>query len=388
MITILSKIFLKNTDSMSDSKKRSAYGTLCCCVGIFLNIILFAIKYFAGILSGSIAITADAFNNLSDAGSSAITLGGIQFANKKPDPEHPFGHGRVEYLSALAVSVIIMVVGVELFSSSVEKIRNPEPVEASVVSIVILAFSVLVKGYMFFYNRKIGNDINSSGMKATAVDCIGDSIATTVVLISTVVSYFTDIRIDGWCGIFVSLFILYAGFNSAKETITPLLGSPPEKELVDEIANVVLSYEKVVGIHDLIVHDYGPGRLVVSLHAEVNGKEDIYSLHDEIDNIERRLSRELNCLATIHMDPVEADNEAVSLMREQVSQIVSEIDSGISIHDFRMVPGNTHTNLIFDAVVPFSVKLSEKEIKEKITRAVTEKIEKTFCVVTIDSPFV
>lgn len=388
MITVLSRIFLKNQSSMTDSKKRSAYGTLCCCVGIFLNIVLFGIKYFAGVISGSIAITADAFNNLSDAGSSAITLAGIQLANKKPDPDHPFGHGRMEYLSALAVSVIIIIVGFELLTSSVDKIRNPQSVETSVASVVILVVSVLVKGYMFFYNRKIGQKINSAGMKATAMDCIGDSIATMVVLISTLISYFTDVQIDGWCGILVSLFIMYAGFNSAKEIISPLLGSAPEKELVDEITSLVLSCDEVVGIHDLIVHDYGPGRLIISLHAEVDGKKDIYMLHDRIDRIEQQLSTELNCLAVIHMDPVETDNEAVAKMRDAVVLAVAEIHKDITVHDFRMVPGDTHTNLIFDAVVPFDVNASENDIKKDICRAVSEKCENCYCVVTIDRPFV
>lgn len=388
MITVLSRIFLRNADSMSESKKRSAYGTLCCCVGIFLNILLFAIKYLAGVLSGSIAVTADAFNNLSDAGSSVITLAGIRLADKKPDPDHPFGHGRIEYLSALAVSAVIIMVGFELFTSSVDKIRNPEPVDASIVSVVILAVSVLVKGYMFFYNRRIGQKINSAGMKATATDCIGDSVATIVVLISTLISSLTDLRIDGWCGILVSLFIMYAGFNSAKEIIGPLLGSLPEQELVDKITSVVLSYDKVVGIHDLIVHDYGPGRLMVSLHAEVGGDGDIYQLHDCIDNIERRLASELNCHAVIHMDPVETDNGVVAEMRNSVALAVTEIHKDITVHDFRMVPGDTHTNLIFDAVIPFGMKLSEAQVKDEICRVVSEKCENCCCVVTIDRPFV
>ncbi len=388
MITVLSKIFLKNADKMSESSRRSAYGTLCCCVGIFLNIVLFGVKYFAGVISGSIAITADAFNNLSDAGSSAITLAGIQLANKKPDADHPFGHGRLEYLSALAVSVIIVIVGFELFTSSVDKIRNPVAVEASAVSIIILVLSVAVKGYMFFYNRRIGQKINSAGMKATAMDCIGDSIATVVVLISTVISYFTDIAIDGWCGILVSLFIMYAGFNSAKEIISPLLGSAPEQELLDKISTIVLSYDKVVGIHDLIVHDYGPSRIIISLHAEVNGNEDIYVLHDIIDNIEQHLARELNCLAVVHMDPVETDNEYISEMKEKVALLVTQINKDITIHDFRMVPGDTHTNLIFDAVVPFSAKLSDSDAKKEICRIVSENLENCYCVVTIDKPFV
>lgn len=388
MITVLSKIFLKNAQSMPDGKRRSAYGTLCCCVGIFLNILLFAVKYFAGVISGSIAITADAFNNLSDAGSSVITLAGIQLANKKPDPDHPFGHGRLEYLSALAVSVIIIIVGFELLTSSVDKIRNPQPVEVSVVSVVILALSVLVKGYMFFYNRKIGQKINSAGMKATAMDCVGDSIATMVVLVSTLISYFTDVQIDGWCGILVSLFIMYAGFNSAKEIIGPLLGSLPDKELVEKITSIVLSADEVAGIHDLVVHDYGPGRLMVSLHAEVDGKGDIYMLHDRIDNIERRIADELNCHAVIHMDPVETDNEVVSQMKNKVALAVTQISKDVSIHDFRMVPGDTHTNLIFDAVVPFDVKLSESEVKSEICRIVSEICENCYCVVTIDRSFV
>lgn len=388
MVTILSKIFLKNTDGMPQEKKRGAYGTLCCCLGIFLNILLFAFKYFAGVISGSIAITADAFNNLTDAGSSVITLAGIRFAGKKPDPDHPFGHGRIEYLSALAVSVIIITVGVELFRSSVDKIINPADVDKSVAALIILAVSVLIKGYMFFYNRKIGKKINSSGMKATAVDCIGDAIATTVVFISTVISFFTDIRLDGWCGILVSLFIIYAGFNSAKETLSPLLGGPPEKDFVEEIEKLVLSYDRIVGIHDLIVHDYGPGRVIVSLHAEVDGKEDIYVLHDVIDNAEQKLMAEMGCLAVIHMDPIETDNETTSLMRQKTESAVKRINENITIHDFRMVPGNTHTNLIFDAVVPYNVKIDDKKIKEMIASFVAEECKNCFTVVNIDRPFV
>lgn len=388
MVTFLSKLFIKNAADMSPDKLRSAYGTLCCCLGICLNIILFGFKYFAGVLSGSIAITADAFNNLTDAGSSVITLAGIRLAGRKPDPEHPFGHGRIEYISALAVSVIIIIVGVELFRSSIDKIMNPADVDRSIVAIVILAVSVLVKGYMFFYNRKIGNKINSTGMKATSVDCIGDAIATTVVLISTIVSFFTDIRLDGWCGILVSLFIIYAGFNSAKETLGPLLGGPPEKELVDKIEEIVLSYDKVVGIHDLIVHDYGPGRVVVSLHAEVSGNEDIYELHDMIDNIEHRLSDEIGCLAVIHMDPIETDNATTAVMRGKAESAVRTIDEAITIHDFRMVPGNTHTNLIFDVVVPYNIKLSDSQIRSLVAQAVADECENCFTVINIDRPFV
>lgn len=388
MITLLSKIFIKNEVRGDASRLRQAYGTLCCCAGIGLNIILFALKYFAGIISGSIAITADAFNNLSDAGSSVITLVGLKLANKRPDRDHPFGHGRLEYISGLAVSVIIIVVGVELFRSSIDKILNPADVEANAVTFIILIASIAVKGYMFFYNRRIGKKINSAGMKATAVDSIGDAVATTVVLVSSVIAYFTELRIDSWCGILVSLFILYAGIKSAKETLDLLLGGLPEKEFVDEIKDIVMSYDKIVGIHDLIVHDYGPGRIMVSLHAEVNGNDNIYELHDVIDNIEKRISDEMNCAAVIHMDPIDIDNESLAGYRTIAEEAVHEIDEAITIHDFRIVPGKSHTNLIFDAVVPFETKMSDDEIKNKIAEIINSKDEKCFAIVNIDKPFV
>ena len=387
MISILSKFFIKNKE-LSEGKLRSAYGSLCCIVGICLNVVLFGIKYFAGVISSSIAITADAFNNLADAGSSVITLAGIRLADKKPDRDHPFGHGRMEYLSGLSVSVIIIIVGFELFKSSIDKIMNPSDVDTSVVSIFILIVSILIKGYMFLYNNKIGKQINSAGMKATALDCIGDAVSTLVVLISTVISYFTDLKIDGWCGILVALFIMYAGIRSVKETVGPLLGMPPEKEFVDEIERIVLSYEKIVGIHDLIVHDYGPGRVVVSLHAEVNGKENIYTLHDIIDNVEQQLSEELGCLAVIHMDPIETDNAVTSKVRDDVAEAVKLLGDNVTIHDFRLVPGDSHTNLIFDVVVPHEIKMSDKEIKDKVRNIISENFRYCNAVVNVDRPFV
>lgn len=388
MISILSKIFIKNKDSLSDGEIRSAYGTLCCVLGIVLNIILFGIKYFAGVISGSIAITADAFNNLSDAGSSVITLAGLRLAGKKPDRDHPFGHGRMEYLSGLAVSVIIILVGVELFRGSVDKIINPTGIDSSPVAIAILAVSVLIKGYMFFYNRGVGRKINSAGMKATALDCIGDAVATLVVLVSTVISNFTSLQIDGWCGILVSLFIVFAGIRSVKETVDPLLGMPPEKEFVDNVEKIVMSYDMIIGIHDLIVHDYGPGRIVVSLHAEVSGKEDIFVLHDVIDNAEQRLAEEMGCIAVIHMDPVETDNEISNGMRDAVCAIVCEYNSEATVHDFRMVPGVSHTNLIFDVVIPHNVRKTDNEIKSEICALVADKFANCNAVVNIDRPFV
>jgi len=388
MISILSKLFIKNKEAMSENKIRSAYGTLCCVVGIFLNLVLFSIKYFAGVISHSIAITADAFNNLSDAGSTVITLAGLRLAEKKPDKDHPFGHGRMEYLSGLAVSVIIILVGIELFGSSVDKIINPTAVDTGVAAVVILVASILIKGYMFFYNRNVGKKINSAGMKATALDCIGDAVATSVVLVSTIVSYFTELKIDGWCGILVSLFIVYAGIRSVKETVNPLLGMPPEKEFIDEVERIVLSYDKIIGIHDLIVHDYGPGRVVVSLHAEVGGNENIYTLHDIIDNAENKLAEELGCMAVIHMDPIETDNAVTAKVRDDVAEAVKILGENVTIHDFRMVPGDSHTNLIFDVVVPHEIKLSDREIKEKVCSIISEKFRYCNAVVNIDRPFV
>lgn len=388
MISILSKIFIENKNITDENKKRNIFGTLCGAMGIVLNIILFAIKYFAGIISGSIAVTADAFNNLSDAGSSVITLVGIRMASKKPDRDHPFGHGRMEYLSGLAVSVIIILVGVELFRSSVDKIMNPSEVDTSIVAIVILVISIAVKCYMFFYNRSIGKKINSAGMKATALDCIGDAVATGVVLVSTVVSHFTQLQIDGWCGLLVSAFIVYAGIRSVKETVNPLLGMPPEKEFLEQIEDIVMSYDKIIGIHDLIVHDYGPGRIVVSLHAEVDGKEDVFELHDMIDNAERKLCDELGCIAVIHMDPVETDNEVTNEIKEKIAQAMAEFDEKITIHDFRVVPGTSHTNVIFDAVVPHEIKKTDMEISNEISDFISEKFTHYNAVVNIDRPFV
>ena len=388
MISILSKIFIENKNITDENKKRNIFGTLCGAMGIVLNIILLAFKYFAGIISGSIAVTADAFNNLSDAGSSVITLVGIRMASKKPDRDHPFGHGRMEYLSGLAVSVIIILVGVELFRSSVDKIMNPSEVDTSIVAIVILVISIAVKCYMFFYNRSIGKKINSAGMKATALDCIGDAVATGVVLVSTVVSHFTQLQIDGWCGLLVSAFIVYAGIRSVKETVNPLLGMPPEKEFLEQIEDIVMSYDKIIGIHDLIVHDYGPGRIVVSLHAEVDGKEDVFELHDMIDNAERKLGDELGCTAVIHMDPIETDNEVTNEIKEKIAQAMAEFDEKITIHDFRVVPGTSHTNVIFDAVVPHEIKKTDMEISNEISDFISEKFTHYNAVVNIDRPFV
>lgn len=386
MISLLKKLFIK--DSYDDSRKRRALGVLCSSVGIFLNIVLFAIKYLAGVISNSIAITADAFNNLSDAGSSFISLIGFKFAGMKPDPEHPFGHGRIEYLSGLGISIAIIVVAFELFTTSLDKIFNPQNIDTSYLAMGILIVSICVKLYMFFYNHKIGKDINSAGMKATAMDCVTDSVATAVVLLSMIFTMITEINIDGYCGILVSLFIFYAGFNSAKETLSPLLGAKPDKELVDKVHSIVLSYDKVHGIHDMVVHEYGPGRQLISLHAEIDGSEDIYEIHDVIDTIEKDLYEQLSVETTIHMDPIDIHNESTKKTREQVAQLITQLDKQATIHDFRMVPGPTHTNLIFDVVVPHNIKLDDKQIKEKVQQIISDNYENHFVVLTIDRSYI
>lgn len=385
MITVLSNIFIKGKEGPA---LRKAYGTLCSVVGILLNIFLFAGKYFAGVVSGSVAIMADAFNNLSDAGSSFITLVGFLFAGKKPDPGHPFGHGRFEYISGFVVSMAILLMGFELFRTSIDKIIHPEAVDTSLLAMVILIVSIIVKVYMAFYNHRIGKKIDSAAMTATATDSLSDSISTAVVLIAMLVMRFAHINVDGVCGLFVAAFILYAGFSAARETLDPLLGSAPDKEFVERIEQIVMSHDEVKGIHDLIVHDYGPGRLIISLHAEVPGNHDIFELHDTIDCIERELNEKLTCEAVIHMDPIETDNEEVDKMRELIAKQVKRVHEDMTIHDFRMVVGPTHTNLIFDAVMPFELKMSKEEVKEKIEELIRELDGNYFAVVQIDQPYV
>ena len=388
MITLLSKIFIKNHDDVTNPAVRKAYGMLCSLTGIFLNVLLFAGKYIAGTLVGSIAVTADAFNNLSDAGSSVITLLGFRMASKKPDPDHPFGHGRIEYLSGLAVSLIIIVVGVQLGLESIDKIRSPEEIDASLLPMLILVASICVKGYMFFYNRAVGRKINSPGMSATATDSLSDCIATLVVLISMLVARFTGVNIDGWSGAVVALFIIYSGFSAARDTLSPLLGSAPDPELVKRIVDIVMAHPEVLNVHDLVVHDYGPGRLMVSLHAEVPGDGDIYELHDAIDTAEYELQRELGCNAVIHMDPVSTDDSKTGRMRDELSEAVDGLGYGITIHDFRIVDGPTHTNVIFDAVLPNDSPLTEDEAKKTLETLVNSLWENTHPKVHIDRPFV
>jgi len=388
VFSLFAKIFIKNHGDFASPSVRRAYGVLASLLGICLNILLFCGKYFAGIVSGSIAITADAFNNLSDAGSSVITLLGFRLAGVKPDADHPFGHGRAEYLSGLVVSMVIILMGLELGKSSVEKIISPSPVDTGLLPLLILAVSVCVKAYMFSYNRGIGKKINSVGMRATAMDSLSDVAATTVVLISALIMRFSSINIDGWCGAAVALFILYTGYKSAKDTLSPLLGNAPEAEFVKNVESIVLSHGEIVGMHDLVVHDYGPGRVLISLHAEVDGGGNIYENHDVIDRIEAELMEGLGCDATIHMDPIDIKNGELASLRAEAADIARSLDERITIHDFRIVPGPTHSNLIFDAVVPFDCSLPDEEVIRYINGKINEKHRTYFCIIRIDKPYV
>ena len=386
MITCLAKFWIRESDS--EEKKRRVYGTLGAVVGIFLNICLFAGKYLAGFLSGSIAIMADAFNNLSDAGSSFISLIGFVFSGKKPDLDHPFGHGRIEYLAGLGVSFLILLMGVELAKNSVQKILHPVSVQISTLSIAVLSASILVKLYMAYYNHAIGKKIRSATMAATATDSLSDAAATTVVLLAMLFLAVTGINIDGYCGILVAVFILAAGIGAAKETVSPLLGQAPDPEFVKEIKELVMQHEEVLGIHDMAVHDYGPGRGMVSLHAEVSGDGNIYELHDLIDQIERELKEKLHCETVIHMDPIDVGNEKTVEMKEEMVKLVKAIDERLTIHDFRMVTGTTHHNMIFDVVIPADFKLSQEELKDIIQKKVWEKWPDYYVVIDVDTAYV
>lgn len=388
MFKLLARIFIKNYEKTEDNSVRRAYGLLSSVLGIVLNVLLFCGKYAAGMLTGSIAVMADAINNITDAGSSIVTLLGFKFAGSRPDDDHPFGHGRYEYIAGFVVSMAILLMGVEMAKSSVMKIINPTPVESSTVALIIMAAAILVKLYMFMYNRRIGAKLDSAALKAVATDSVSDCVATLVVLVTTLVSRFTSLALDGWGGLAVAAFILYSGVNSAKDTLSPLLGKAPDRELVENIEKIILAHPEVIGIHDLMVHDYGPGRLVISVHGEVSGAGDIFKLHDVIDCIEAELNEKLGCESIIHMDPIDTDDKRVAEMREAVAAIARAISPELTIHDFRMVPGDSHTNLIFDLVLPHRFELSGEETSRRISEAVSACWPDHKCVIKAEQSFI
>lgn len=384
MIRLLSKMFIQNHTNYDNPTVRTAYGILCGVAGIILNIFLFTIKMLAGIFSHSIAITADAFNNLSDAGSSLITLFGFRLAGSKADTDHPYGHGRMEYLSGLLVSVLIIYMGFELLTSSVNRIIKPETVTYSIPVFCILLLSICTKGYMFFFNRAYGCKIHSGALKAAGTDSLGDMISTSVVLLCAVLSHFFSLQLEGYCGVLVGLMILYAGWQAAKETVSPLLGKAPDPELVEQIRDIVLSGEGVLGIHDLMVHDYGPGRLFISLHAEVPADGDMLALHDSIDNIEHTLAQKLNCAAVIHMDPIHNKDAETILYKTFIENYLATLSDRISVHDFRVVKGPTHTNLIFDVFSPYDCPVSDEDLLKYLKNYIASLEGNFYGVITLD----
>ncbi len=387
MHTILVKLFIRDSENTNNIKVREAYGTLGSITGIVVNLILAAAKYFAGIVSGSISVTADAINNLSDAGSSIISLIGVKLSAKPADKGHPYGHGRVEYISALAVSFVVLLMGIELFKSSVDKILNPVPVKFSLVSLIILLLSICAKLWLGFFNKKLGEKINSAPMMAVMKDSFSDCLATGVALIAIIVSYFSPVSIDGYLGVIVAGFIFLAGFNILKDTMADLLGKPAEKEFTEEVERKIMSFDKIVGVHDMIVHDYGPGRKFASAHAEVSSQDDIMEIHDIIDLAEREIYNEYGLVISIHTDPIVTDDERIDLLRDMTVKIVKEISEEMSIHDFRVVDGPTHTNLIFDLIAPHKFHMTNDQIIRTIEEKLSKIDERYFVVITIEHAF-
>lgn len=387
MLGFLSRTLIRDYENTENPDTRQAYGMLCGGVGIFLNFLLFLGKLIAGLVSGSIAITADAVNNLSDAGSSVITLVGFRLSGQKPDSEHPFGHGRMEYLAGFLVSVIIVVMAVELMKSSVSKIMHPEPIQTGALILAILILSILVKIYMYAYNRSIGKKIESETLHAAANDSLSDTIATFVVLISALLARFTDVQVDGWCGAVVAVFVFLSGIGTVKDTVNPLLGEAPPQEFVDRVEAIVMEYREqgIVGMHDLVVHNYGAGRTMISLHAEVPSDSELVPVHELIDTIEHRLMHELSCSAVIHMDPVRLNDPLTDEVKEKVSSILTDIDPRISFHDFRMVHCAYHTKVIFDLELPFDYPVPDADVIDSIQRKVWEIDHSYYVKIDVDN---
>ncbi|MBQ8165875.1 MAG: cation transporter [Lachnospiraceae bacterium] len=387
MTKLLVSKFIKDYDNVKNPKVREAYGLLSSWVGIVCNVLLFIVKFAIGTLANSISIISDGFNNLSDCASCVVTMFGYKMAAKPADKDHPFGHGRMEYLTSLVIAMVIMVVGVELFTGSVDKIIHPDKVSFSVIAVVALVLSILIKLWMGLFNKKLGNAVESSVMLATSKDSLNDVLATAATLVALVSSVFTDAPIDGVMGVVVSVMILISGFGIVKETVDELLGQPASPEIVEALKELVDECSYSLGMHDLIIHSYGPGNLIGSVHIEVDGKENIMDIHDAIDELERNIYDELGIRMTIHMDPVETDNENLKLCKDMIEVILNEVDSELHFHDFRMVAGPSHTNLIFDVVVPHGCKLSDGEIKEAIDEKLIMREKKYYTVITFEKSY-
>lgn len=383
----LVKKFVHDYENVHDINVRASYGKLSGKVGIFCNAFLFAVKFIMGTISGSVSIAADAVNNLSDAASSVISLIGFKMAEKPADEDHPYGHARYEYLSGLTVAVMIILIGFELFKTSFDKVIHPSTVDFSIALVIVLAVSILIKLWMAFFNKSLGKKINSSALEATAADSRNDVISTSAVLAAAVISHFFKINLDGYMGIAVAVFILYSGIGLVKDTLDPLLGKAPEPELVDYIQKKILSYDGVLGTHDLMIHDYGPGRKFASVHVEMAAEGDVLKSHDVIDNIERDFLSKDNLNIIVHYDPIVTKDDIVNDFRSWLMEQVKSIDPHLSIHDLRIVPGNSHTNLVFDCVMPHCINMSPSELKAEIRRLVNIKYPNYYCIITIDSSY-
>lgn len=388
MLDALLRAFVPNYEDTGDPAVRERYGLLAGGAGVALNLLLFAAKLLAGLLTGAISVTADAFNNLSDAGSSIVTLAGFKLAGQEPDADHPFGHGRAEYLAGLIVSLLILLVGVELGKGSVEKIFHPEDTVFSLLTAGILICSVLVKLWMGWFNGALSKRIRSDALAATAADSRSDALATSVVLIGLAASHFLHIQLDGWLGLLVAVLILKAGLGAAKDTLDPLLGTPPDPETVAEIERLILAHPPIRGIHDLVIHDYGPGRRMMSVHAEVPANADFLAVHDIIDQTERELRERFSIEAVIHMDPIQTDDPEVERLRAFTAGLAKELDPALTIHDFRITAGPMYTNFIFDVVVPYNAALSGDEVKQALTERLRAEDERYHAVIGVDRSYV
>lgn len=388
MTEFLIKLFIKNHNNAKDTDVREKYGMFGSIVGIIVNILLSIGKYFIGVISKSVSITADAINNLADAASCIVTLVSFRMAARKPDKEHPFGHGRIEYIAALAVGFLVELMGYELIKSSIKKIINPEPVEFSFPAAAVLLVSVLGKFWLYLFNKKLGKKIQSPAMLAVAKDSLSDITATLVAAVSLVLSIFTDFPVDGYMGIIVSLFIITSGYGILKEAISILLGTPPNAETVNNLVGYILSHEEIIGVHDLVIHSYGVSRIFASIHAEISSEENILYAHDTIDNIEKEVKKNFGIELVIHIDPIETNNEKINALKEITIKAVSEINSELSLHDFRIVDGPTHTNLVFDVVVPHNFEISDKKLKKLIEDKINAVDNRCYCVITVDNSYV
>ena len=388
MIQWLVKRFVKDYQNTTDDKVRERYGMFSSVVGVICNVILFVVKYIMGTFAHSIAIVSDGFNNLSDSASCIITMFGYKLAAKPADKEHPYGHGRMEYLTSLVIATIIMVVGAETLKESVEKVVHPQAVSYSHIVLLSLIFSIAVKLWMAFFNRTLGKKIQSTTMIATSKDSTNDVFATLGTVVALLASNFVKLPVDGIMGIIVSVFILFSGYGIIKETVDMLLGKPAEPELVEEIKRIIMSDDMILGVHDLMIHNYGPGKMIGSVHVEVDAKGNLLEIHDKIDQIEKEIYTRLKMMMTIHMDPTETDNEFVMQCKEMIEKLLQLIDRNLTLHDFRAVVGKSHTNLIFDVVVPYDCKLKNQEIKEQLDQYL-KKIEGTwYTVITFDRSYI